>query len=91
MKKMVWHRSRRGDLALRCGGLVLLAAGGEALRLLIAHHLHNHAPGLGELMLALLGVVASSAGAGLTILGAHLCDEIAVSSRWGGRVHLPES
>lgn len=90
MEKMVWLRSRRGDLALRCGGLVSLLLGGGALTLLVTHHLHNHPPGLAELMLALTGVLALGAGGYLLLLGAHLCDEIQVSSRWGGRVHLPE-
>jgi len=88
MAKMVWHRSRKGDLALRSGGLVCLLLSGGILALLIAHHLRHHPPGFGEIVLAMVGVVAVSAGGCLLLLGRHLFDEIVVSSRWGGRVHL---
>lgn len=91
MENIVWHRSRKGDLALRFGGLLSLFLSGASFAWLIAHHLRRGPPGISEIVIAMTGIVCLSAGSCLLLLGRHLFDEITVSSRWGGRVHLSSS
>lgn len=75
--------TRRGDLALRLIGLVLLMVAGAALHWLYALHVPPQSAGLLAYGLGAITYVGASSGAALVILGRHLFDEVPVSTRWG--------
>ena len=72
------------DLTLRAWGIALAVLGGLAMRHLyhLVHiPLRHEAPGI-ELGLAAIGFLCLSFGGGLLWLGAHIHDQVPISSRW---------
>lgn len=77
-----WHRSWRGDVALRVAGLLLGWISCGAFRRLAAMEVPHHAAGLFAYALAAIGFLAASGGGAMLMLGRHLFDRIEVSARW---------
>ena len=79
-----WHERRDVDLALRAGGLLLIAMA-HGLAWLLTHDVHSHAGRAAtpfDLLLAAALFVAASAGTALLVVVRHLFDEIRVAARW---------
>lgn len=80
-----WHRMRRGDFWLRGLGLGALGVSYGSISYLMQLHAADPVhwkPGLVAYVLTTVGFLCGSAGTALTLLGAHLFDEIQVSERW---------
>jgi len=81
------HRKyQASSMGLRSIGLLLIAlsaAGTYALSRLV--HMPGHIAGLLDCFLAVVVFVTASAGSVMLCLGAHIFDEVAVSSRWRTR------
>lgn len=80
-------RRRQRDLSIRVLGIGLLVLGAVA-----THHLRGIVPGalrqeatLGEMAVAAAAFIGFSLGAALTLLGAHIHDEIEIAERWRRR------
>lgn len=73
---------RLTDLGLRGGGLALLGLAWLAWRTLLRVDAHGAGPQEIALLVAGAGFLATSIGAALTTLGAHVRDQITVSTRW---------
>ncbi len=72
------------DLALRLSGLALVVFGAVAI-LQLYHLVHvppRHEATLAEMGLAAIGFLGCSLGGGLISLGAHIHDQVLISSRW---------
>lgn len=77
-----WHRSRRADFGLRALGSGLCVTAWLAVQRLVSLHVEPQSAGLFAYALAFAGFICASAGSAMTILGAHLFDEVEVSARW---------
>ncbi|WP_394663170.1 hypothetical protein [uncultured Sphingomonas sp.] len=75
-------RTWRQGLALRLMGLGLCVLAWRMIAHLIAMSGHGGRATLAGYGLATLGFLAGSLGSALTILGAHVFDEVPVSARW---------
>ena len=79
---MARHERKHVELALRLGGISLLA-----LAALVGRHLFAAADPRGKheaicYLLALIGMASACAGAALAVLGRHLFDQVDLPSRW---------
>lgn len=74
-----WHCRRWADPLLRAAGLLLLLA---AWRAGAGLHAMPVRPEPRDYLLALIAFMGASTGGAASLLGAHLFDRVAVSSRW---------
>ena len=76
--------SLKADIGLRIGGLLLLALGACAIKLLYAqvHALPAHEASLLEMVIGALGFLGLSVGGVLATLGRHIYDPVQISERW---------
>jgi len=74
------------DLGLRLIGLLLIAFS-AAMTYALFHlaHMQGHVASVLDYILALVAFAAASSGSVMLCLGAHIFDEVAVSSRWRTR------
>jgi len=79
-----WHERRWGGLAIRIGGLSLVAfawALGQHFTLMMRSHSVDQTSFL-EFLLGMLIFLCASGGMGMIFLGEHLFDRIEISERW---------
>jgi len=71
------------DIVLRLLGLLLIALS-AAMTYALFHlaHMQGHVAGVLDYILALVAFAAASFGCVMLCLGAHIFDEVAISSRW---------
>ena len=86
-----WAAGTRGDILLRLGGVLLLLISATSIYALAHRHPgpSTFDPGVIDFALAALGVLSGSSGLGLTAIGRHVFDEVAVSARWRSRPAPP--
>ena len=72
----------RFDVGVRLAGGGVGVLGWLALRRLFHLVAGAHASSAGEIALAMAGFLCVSAAATLVVLGRHIADRVAVSSRW---------
>lgn len=78
------RKSAGYDLALRASGIALAVLGRLALRHLyhLVHIPPRHEATAIELGMAAIGFLGLSFGGGLLWVGAHIHDQVPISSRW---------
>ncbi|MEI9927765.1 MAG: hypothetical protein WDN44_08755 [Sphingomonas sp.] len=76
-------RRRGTGIAIRAGGLALLALAWLSGRALWVWHAHPASPA--TLLFALATFVAATTGAAMLVLGPHLLDTVELSENWRRR------
>jgi len=79
---MPFHERKYASLGLRLAGLVLLGVGSLIWRHLFAVPDPTAKLRLLPYLLALIGMVSTSVGSALALLGRHLFDQVDLSPRW---------